>query len=85
MKIAIIGAGAMGCLYGGKLSTVPGNQVFLLDIWKEHVNAINNDGLYMEENGELLCYNNLTAATDATVVGIVDLAIHADGAGHRSQ
>ncbi|KAF5037053.1 2-dehydropantoate 2-reductase [anaerobic digester metagenome] len=75
MKIAIIGAGAMGCLYGGKLSTVPGNQVFLLDIWKEHVNAINNDGLYMEENGELLCYNNLIAATDAAVVGIVDLAI----------
>ncbi|HBF66633.1 MAG TPA: hypothetical protein DDW34_13990, partial [Clostridium sp.] len=31
MKIAIIGAGAMGCLYGAKLSTVPGNQVYLLD------------------------------------------------------
>jgi 2-dehydropantoate 2-reductase len=75
MKIAIIGAGAMGCLYGAKLSTVPGNQVYLLDIWKEHVNAINNDGLYMEENGELLCYNHLTAATDAVAVGIVDLAI----------
>ncbi|MEA4841873.1 MAG: 2-dehydropantoate 2-reductase [[Clostridium] symbiosum] len=75
MKIAIIGAGAMGCLYGAKLSTVPGNQVYLLDIWKEHVNAINNDGLYMEENGALLCYNHLTAATDAVAVGIVDLAI----------
>lgn len=75
MKIAIIGAGAMGCLYGAKLSTVPGNQVYLLDIWKEHVNAINNDGLHMEENGELLCYNHLTAATDAVAVGIVDLAI----------
>lgn len=75
MKIAIIGAGAMGCLYGAKLSTVPDNQVFLLDIWKEHVDAINNGGIYMEENGELLRYNHLTAATDATGVGIVDLAI----------
>lgn len=75
MKIAIIGAGAMGCLYGGKLSAVPDNKVYLLDVWKEHVNAINKDGLYMEENGELFNYENLTAATDAQTVGVVDLAI----------
>lgn len=75
MKIAIIGAGAMGCLYGAKLSAVHGNQVFLLDVWKEHVNEINKAGLYMEENGELLHYCNLTAAADATTVGVVDLAI----------
>lgn len=75
MKIGIIGAGAMGCLYGGKLSAVPGNQVFLLDVWKEHVNAINKEGLFMEESGELLHYRNLTAETDATTVGEVDLAI----------
>ncbi|WP_304508024.1 ketopantoate reductase family protein [Anaerotignum sp.] len=75
MKIAIIGAGAMGCLYGGKLSTVPDNQVFLLDVWKEHVNAINKEGLCMEENGELLHYHNLTATTEAATVGVVDLVI----------
>lgn len=75
MKIAIIGAGAMGCLYGGKLSAVPGNQVCLLDVWKDHVDAINQHGLYMEENGELLNYNKLTASTDASTVGVVDLAI----------
>lgn len=75
MKIAIIGAGAMGCLYGGKLSAVPGNQVFLLDVWKAHVDAINQDGLFMEENGELLHYKNITAATNADEVGSVDLAV----------
>ena len=36
MKIAIVGAGAMGCLYGAKLSAVPGNEVYLIDVWKEH-------------------------------------------------
>lgn len=75
MRIAIIGAGAMGCLYGGKLSTVGNNQVFLLDVWKEHINAINTEGLYMEEDHELLNYHNLTATTDAFTVGVVDLAI----------
>lgn len=75
MKIAIIGAGAMGCLYGGKLSAVSDSEVFLLDVWKEHVNAINKEGLYMEEDGALLHYNQLTATTDAAEVGIVDLAI----------
>ncbi len=36
MKIAILGAGAMGCLYGGLLSEA-GNEVWLLDIWEEHI------------------------------------------------
>ncbi len=75
MKIAIIGAGAMGCLYGGKLSAVVSNQVFLIDVWEEHMNAINKEGLSMEENGELLNYNMLTATTDPAEVGVVDLAV----------
>ncbi|MBQ7263772.1 MAG: 2-dehydropantoate 2-reductase, partial [Synergistaceae bacterium] len=51
MRIAIIGAGAMGCLYGGKLSAVEGNEVHLVDVWQEHVDAIERDGLRMEEGG----------------------------------
>lgn len=75
MKIAIIGAGAMGCLYGGKLSTVSENTVFLLDVWKDHVEAINSHGLCIEEDGKNLCYDKLSAFTNAENVGIVDLAI----------
>ncbi|WP_352400166.1 2-dehydropantoate 2-reductase [Anaerotignum sp.] len=75
MKIAIIGAGAMGCLYGGKLSAIPSNQVFLIDVWEEHISAINKEGLYMEEKGELLNYKMLTATTDPTEVGNADLAL----------
>jgi 2-dehydropantoate 2-reductase len=47
MKITIMGAGAMGSLFGGLL-TEAGNQVCLLDIWKEHVETINKDGLWIE-------------------------------------
>lgn len=47
MKIAIIGSGAMGSLFGGKLSAA-GNEVVLYDINKAHVDAVNKDGLKIE-------------------------------------
>ena len=75
MKIAIIGAGAMGCLYGGKLSQSKENQVYLLDIWKEHIDAINKQGLIMEEDGESLVYQDLKASVHASEVGNADLVI----------
>lgn len=65
MKIAIIGAGAMGCLYGAKLSTVPSVEVNLLDVWKEHVDAINACGILMEEQGNIITYRNVKAGTAA--------------------
>ena len=75
MKIAIIGAGAMGCLYGAKLSAVPENEVYLIDVWKEHIDAINENGLTMEENGAFLSFNHLKAVIDPAIAGICDLAI----------
>ncbi|MDO4553509.1 MAG: ketopantoate reductase family protein [Bacillota bacterium] len=75
MKIAVIGAGAMGCLYGGKLSALPENQVFLLDVWKEHMDAVNEKGLQMEEDGQVLTYNGLKGCTSASEAGPADLAV----------
>lgn len=75
MKIAVIGAGAMGCLFGAKLSAAPTNEVWLIDVWKEHIDAIRNDGLTMEENGENLHYGNLNSTTDAAEIGACDLAL----------
>jgi len=74
LKIAIIGAGAMGCLYGAKLSSAPENRVYLIDVWKEHIDAINSNGLLIEEDGATVKYENLTASTDAAVCGYADLA-----------
>lgn len=48
MKIAIIGSGAMGSLFGGKLS-MAGHEVVLYDIYKEHVDAVNSSGLSIED------------------------------------
>ena len=47
MKIAVIGAGAMGSLFGGRLAEA-GNDVVLVDVDQAHVGAINEAGLRLE-------------------------------------
>ena len=44
--LAVVGAGAMGCLFGGLLAE-GGLDVTLVDVWQEHVDNINRDGLKM--------------------------------------
>ena len=48
MNIAIVGAGAMGGLFGARLAAA-GENVTLVDIWQEHVAAINANGLTVLE------------------------------------
>jgi len=47
MKIAVIGAGAMGSLFGGRLAE-SGNDVVLIDVNPAHVDAINGAGLRLD-------------------------------------
>lgn len=49
MRIAVIGAGAMGSIYGGHLSQH--NEVYLIDTYDELVQQINAEGLVLEEDG----------------------------------
>jgi 2-dehydropantoate 2-reductase len=39
MSVAVVGAGAMGSLFGALLAEA-GEKVWLIDVWAEHVNAI---------------------------------------------
>ncbi len=75
MKIAIIGAGAMGCLFGAKLAEREENQVFLIDIVKENTEAITRHGIKIEEEGSVSTYQKVNATTDGAQVGICDLVI----------
>lgn len=43
MKIAVIGSGAMGCLYGSYLSQH--NEVTMLDVYEPQVQALNENGI----------------------------------------
>lgn len=73
MKIAVMGAGAMGCLYGGHLAK-GGNEVWMVDVWEEHVNNLKSQGLLMS-TGDNKEYVKLNATTDPKAVGTVDLLV----------
>ena len=60
MQIAVIGAGNMGCVYGGNLARV-GEQVTLIDVWEEHVREIRAHGLRMDG-----LHGEFTAPVEAT-------------------
>ena len=51
MKIAVIGAGAMGCLFATKISRT-GNKVLLLDHGRRTISAIMKNGVRVIENGK---------------------------------
>ncbi|MGE0503402.1 MAG: ketopantoate reductase family protein [Rhizobiaceae bacterium] len=73
MKICIIGAGAMGCLYGARLRQV-GFDVSMVDVWEEHVRAINNSGLLLDGiGGEIR--SHVKATTDPSEIVGADLVI----------
>jgi len=47
LQFVVIGAGNMGCVYGGNLARI-GQRVAFLDVWKDHVEAIASRGLRLE-------------------------------------
>ena len=72
MKITILGAGAMGSLFGGYLSLH--NDVWLVEIDQKKVDKINRDGIRIREpEGEKVFYP--TAVSDTDGLGEMDLVI----------
>lgn len=72
MRIAVIGAGAMGSIYGGHLSQQ--NEVILVDTNQQVVEQINKNGLLVDENGTTVCYQP-KALCDTSEEKPVDLVI----------
>ncbi len=72
MRIAVIGAGAMGSIYGGHLSLH--NEVYLIDTNQAVVDHINQNGLTLQEDGADVVYHP-TAVTSTEGVWPVDLVI----------
>jgi len=75
MKIAILGAGAMGCAIGALLARA-GQDVTLIDVWKDAVEVINRDGLKIQnKTGEIATHKVRAATSPAQVAGPVDLLL----------
>ncbi len=72
MRIAVIGAGAMGSIYGGHLSQ--NNEVVMVDANPKIVDLINSEGLKIDENGTTNVYHP-KAYTDTSGLEPMDLVI----------
>ena len=58
MKIAIVGTGAMGSVYAARLASA-GNEVWAIDTWQAHLDAIARDGLSLVGPGDELLVKSL--------------------------
>ena len=80
MKVAIVGCGAMGSVYAALLADA-GHEIWAIDSWKEHVDAMKVNGLRLEgASGDHTVRVNAT--TDAADAGPCDLVILATKAMH---
>ncbi|MGE5273551.1 MAG: ketopantoate reductase family protein [Verrucomicrobiota bacterium] len=73
MKIAIVGAGAMGSVYAGLLGGA-GHEIWAVDPWREHVDAIREHGLRVEgASGDRTV--RINATTDPVEAGEAELVV----------
>jgi 2-dehydropantoate 2-reductase len=83
MKIAIVGTGAMGSVYAGLFASA-GHEVWAIDRWREHVEAMRNNGLRVEgASGDRTVRVNAT--TEPRDAGTCDLVVLATKAMHVAQ
>jgi len=73
MKIAVIGAGAMGSLFGA-LMAEGGHEVWLCDVRPEHVNVVKKNGLKIEFEGKTRTAR-LNVADNPREIGESDLVL----------
>jgi 2-dehydropantoate 2-reductase len=83
MKIAIIGVGAMGSVYAALLADQGKHDVWAIDTWKEHVDAIREKGLRVEgaSGDRTVKVNATTNAADVRDADLVIVATKYDGVG----
>ncbi len=86
MKIAIIGTGAMGSIYAGLLVDA-GNEVHVVDLWQEHIDAIRTHGLRIEgaSGDRTVTVKAHTVTDDIGICDLVIIATKAGGVSHAAQ
>ncbi|MFT5741885.1 MAG: 2-dehydropantoate 2-reductase [Gammaproteobacteria bacterium] len=83
MKLAIVGVGAMGSVYAAVFAEA-GHEVWAIDLWQDHVDAINSHGLRVVGPGRDRVVRGINATTRLRDAGRCDyyvIATKADGVG----
>ena len=80
MKVCVVGCGAVGSLFAANLATLDDVEVWAFDLAREHVDAINRNGLRLSGAGEVV--GTLSATSDAAELPPCDFGIVATKAMH---
>ena len=73
-KIAIVGVGAMGSIYAAMMAEAK-HEVWAIDSWDDHVEAINAAGLRLEGPGGSQTVNRIRATSRIEDAGACDLYV----------
>src|SRR5256885_203448 len=82
MRVCVVGCGAVGSLFAANLATLDDVEVWAYDLYREHVDAINRDGLRLSGAGEAL--GRPRATSDPAELPPCDFGIVATKAMHTS-
>src|SRR5437773_12426165 len=80
MRICVVGCGAVGSLFAANLARLEDVEVWAYDAYREHVDAINANGLRLSGAGEVVA--RLHATADAEELPPCDFGIVATKAMH---
>ena len=73
MRICVVGCGAVGSLFAANLAQLEDVEVWAYDLARDHVDAINRDGLRLSGAGEVL--GNVRATSDAAELPACEFGI----------
>ncbi len=82
MRVCVVGCGAVGSLFAANLAQLEDVEVWAFDLARDHVDAINRDGLRLSGAGETV--GRLRATTDAGEIPPCDFGIVATKAMHTA-
>ena len=80
VRVAVIGCGAIGSLYAAHLARVPGVDVWAVDPWAEHVDAMNARGLRVTGLADFVA--RVHARTEGSDLPACDFGVVATKAPH---
>jgi 2-dehydropantoate 2-reductase len=80
MKVCVVGCGAVGSLFAAHLANAGEVEVWAYDLWKEHTDAIQKNGLHLSGAADFTA--RLNATSDATALPRCDYGIVATKATH---
>jgi 2-dehydropantoate 2-reductase len=91
VRVCVVGCGAVGALFAANLAQLDDVEVWAYDVWQEHVDAINRDGLTLTGAGAVVgrlratvdpaeipsCDFGIVATKSMDTAGAVDVVAHA--------